>query len=779
MLTLTVLVAITGWRALTGYAEQVEVANSAQSLVSAVDELAEATNRAIAAGASTQDDRINQALARVRSLIGKLAAASAHDGEATAAIGRMRQSIDNFVQMLGQYADQQETKTELADRHADVIRQFQVLGSTIVAGQQSNLATVKQQLLEQWETQKKAASTTQLATFAVSYVLGMRLTEAHYVANGEEAQRAEIQRTIDLLPRLIDRAKAQSDKVSEAEAALAAVGEYKAMFDKSATDASARQALPALSATMQKAVESLQLQLTNAQSMANGVLDRVESSVSKANELLVSAMEVIAAARQAEAAELRLLLAKDKGAAAEVDEAVSAIGKGAETMIYWTNDKDSRMTIRGLMERIAPFKADLDLLSKALTIQQDLLKQFDQSTVQVKQDAAKIGENQLARMVAEHRHANLILLLGVGSAVLIGLILAFLIGRSITKPLSALVDVMGRLANGDKSVTIPGRDRRDELRHVAAAVEVFRENALAMDRMNEEQSLLKAEAEAEKRRTLIGLADHFDRTVQGVVNSIGTAAHDMQGTATGLTATANQTSNQAQAAANAAGNAMQNVSAVAAAANELSASISEIGRQVETSVSIAGQAVEQAQRTNGEVLSLAQAAEKIETIVHLIQDIASQTNLLALNATIEAARAGDAGRGFAVVASEVKQLATQTAQATDEIGSQILAIQNATRQSVGAIEGIAKTIDRMNEIATMIAAAVEEQSLAAKEISENIQRASNQTSEATDNIGGVKSAAGQTGGAADAVLGAASALATDADKLRSQVEAFLDQVKAA
>lgn len=271
----------------------------------------------------------------------------------------------------------------------------------------------------------------------------------------------------------------------------------------------------------------------------------------------------------------------------------------------------------------------------------------------------------------------------------------------------------------------------------------------------------------------------FDAEMKAALDTVGKAATNMQTTANTLSANAEEASRQSTAVAAASEQASTNVQTVASATEELSSSVSEISRQVAESTKIAGEAVAQANDTNTTIQGLAQKAQKIGDVIKLITDIASQTNLLALNATIEAARAGEAGKGFAVVAAEVKNLATQTAKATEEIGQQIAEIQQATKESVGAIEGIATTITSVNGIATTIASAVEEQGVATKEIARNVQEASRGTQEVTSNIAGVSQAASDTGQTATHVLSAAEDLSRQAETLRTQVEAFFTTIRAA
>jgi methyl-accepting chemotaxis protein len=275
------------------------------------------------------------------------------------------------------------------------------------------------------------------------------------------------------------------------------------------------------------------------------------------------------------------------------------------------------------------------------------------------------------------------------------------------------------------------------------------------------------------------LADTFESSIKGVVETISSSATELEASAQTMTAVADQANERSTAVAAASEEASSNVQTVAAAAEELSASITEIGRQVHQSNSICGSAVEEAKHVNATVQNLAEGAQRIGEVVALINDIADQTNLLALNATIEAARAGDAGKGFAVVANEVKSLANQTGKATEDIAAQITAIQGATQEAVGAIQGIGATIAKINEIATAIAAAVEEQGTAIQEIARNVSQAAAGTQDVSKNISGVREIAGEAGQASSHVLMAARDLNIQSERLRTEVDKFLSMVRAA
>ncbi len=369
----------------------------------------------------------------------------------------------------------------------------------------------------------------------------------------------------------------------------------------------------------------------------------------------------------------------------------------------------------------------------------------------------------------------------IGTAVILtgAVLLALLLGRGLSRPLIAITAAMNRLSSGDTSVTIPGADRTDELGTMAATVEVFRRNMIEANSLRDSQDTAKQQAEVEKKALQRQMADRFEADVKGVVAAVAEATRDMQRVASEITSSVNGTSQRASAAAAASEEASASVNTVAAATEELASSVTEIGRQVTHSSQVADGAVIKASQATEMVGGLSAAGEKIGDVLRLIGAIASQTNLLALNATIEAARAGEAGRGFAVVAAEVKELASQTAKATEEIAGQVTAIQAATGTCVTAIGDISSTIREISGIATTIAAAVEEQDSATREIARSVQQAAAGTGEVSHNVSGASQAADQSRALADNVMVASGELSQHTATLFQSVDTFLAGLRAA
>ncbi|MCW2239039.1 methyl-accepting chemotaxis protein [Azospirillum canadense] len=369
-------------------------------------------------------------------------------------------------------------------------------------------------------------------------------------------------------------------------------------------------------------------------------------------------------------------------------------------------------------------------------------------------------------------------LLGVIAALALpAILLLALVGQNISTTIRSLAERMRALAAGDLAIAFPEAARTDELGAMSKALQVFKENAQARQRLEAEQADLARRAAEDKRKALADLAAGFEQSVGSVIRAVAREAEGMESRAHDVTRAADQTGRLASEVASTTEQTSANVQTVASATEELSSSIGEISRQVGQSSQIARSAVGVAERANGKVGGLAAAVERIGAVVELINSIASQTNLLALNATIEAARAGEAGRGFAVVANEVKALANQTAKATGDIAAQVADIQSMTGAAVEEIQGVVRVIGDINGVATLIASAVEEQGAATREISRNIQQAAQGTQMISQSIAGVNAAADQSGTLAHEVLASVRQLSAHTDALDAEVNRFLEGVR--
>lgn len=367
----------------------------------------------------------------------------------------------------------------------------------------------------------------------------------------------------------------------------------------------------------------------------------------------------------------------------------------------------------------------------------------------------------------------------IGAIIVVGGALAIVLSNVIVAPLTRTTALMDDVAKGNIDVIVDDLDRRDCVGHLRAALQVFIQNAQEVRRLEISSKDKEKEAEATKRATMSALADSFEASIAQVVDTVSSAATELEASSETLSKTAQDTSAHSESVSRTADLSASNVQTVASASEEMSASISEIANQVQTAARIAREAEQKASETNSTVVALSEAAAKIGAVVNLISDIASQTNLLALNATIEAARAGEAGKGFAVVASEVKSLAEQTAKATDEISTQIGGVQSATHLAVSAIEGISATISQINEISGTISTSVEQQMKAVQEITHSTSSVATATHEVSQAIGLVKQGATETGAAAEQSLAAARELGQQADNLKRAVGKFLEEVRAA
>jgi methyl-accepting chemotaxis protein len=494
---------------------------------------------------------------------------------------------------------------------------------------------------------------------------------------------------------------------------------------------------------------------------------------------------------QAQTREMRLAISTR-----EVDEALARLRTSADMATKYltaaeqrTAQADNRERLRKLVALANDYMAAvtalgtaqkeyLDVaphLERAGKIGAEIDSQIETATSSAVDRAAKLQAATATKLMQANQIGT-----GIGFFVLMLLIGSAIFGfLSIGKPIRTIAGVLHGLAHGHKDVEIPYTERGDEVGDAARAAQTFRDNLARLDKLEAEQKEAEARATAERKTAMHAIADEFEMAVGNIMETVSSAALELESAAGTLTKTAETTQTLSGTVAAASEEASTNVRSVASATDEMGSSIQEIGRQVHESSKIANEAVRQAEKTDERMNELVQAAGRIGDVVTLITSIAEQTNLLALNATIEAARAGLAGRGFAVVASEVKALASQTAKATDDIRTHIAGMQTATQDSVAAIKEIGGTIGRISEIAAMIAASVEEQGSATQEIARNVAQAAQRTAQVAANITDVNRGANETGNASSQVLTSAQSLSRESRQLKIEVEMFLSTVRAA
>ncbi|MET3304471.1 methyl-accepting chemotaxis protein [Bradyrhizobium diazoefficiens] len=459
-----------------------------------------------------------------------------------------------------------------------------------------------------------------------------------------------------------------------------------------------------------------------------------------------------------------------------VENTLSAIDSGDERIV--AAFKELKRLLSSYMRALERLVANARMIEGLLTQMGESGGNIVQGATMMKSDL--VSEQQRLDTESQDitsKTERLIIALSVGG-IMLGGVLAVLLGMSISRPMIAMCSAMRQLAGGDFEVVLPSLGRKDELGEMASAVEEFKKQAIAKAESdaaaNEAQN---REASAARRAELIHFADKFEAAVGSIVSNVSASAVQLESAASTLARTAETTQTLSSQVAGISEQTSAKMQSVATATEELSASIQEMGCQVRNSSCIAEAAVTQAKETDDRIGKLWHAAREIGEVMKLITAIAEQTNLLALNAAIEAARAGDAGRGFAVVAGEVKSLASQTAKATDEISSHVAGMQGATEESVAAIKQIGSTIAQISTIATAVASAVEEQGTATQEIARNVQTVAQGTHMAASDVGEVNRGAAETGSASAEVLNSAKTLSAESSRLRAELDRFMANVR--
>ncbi|AWK85865.1 methyl-accepting chemotaxis protein [Azospirillum thermophilum] len=776
VLLLTLAVAFVGWNSLGTYADRVDLAAHTADLDARLKSVRleearfvlERDSKAATNVPGMLDELRREAQQTRQALDGAQGARLVDD--ILAGIDGYRSAFANFV------AQDAEARRQVGSLEARARALRETAGK--IGHQQSE--RYDQNIVSQKEADAAARHSTETARRAdrlIERVLEARRLHGDYLRTGNATLTRQ---AAEAVAELLENAEAvEKDLVGTNDEDLshrivAAVKGYKA-----ALATAGDTGVDGLAQGVQKLAQELQ---ENQVAVLEALIEAsnfAQSEVTEAVLLRGLAMRLIQGAQAAMVAQRDFLLtgsAESRTAVTAALKETAAVAAQAAPLLV---DAEGRALIGAITDAVAAFDKEFSALAAATESQRAASGAMARAAGAVTDQVARLVSMQRDDREEGRANAGLVIAIGAAVALVLGAIMALVIDRAITHPLHAMTGAMGRLAEGDLDVAIPGGDRKDELRAMAQAMLIFKDNALEMRRMEREREEMRQQIDADRRRTMNEFANGFEQAVSGVVVSLTESASMLGRDAQEMSSDAALTTAKSNAVASASEQATTNVQTVAAAAEELSASIAEISRQLNDSSSVAVGAAQKATQTNAIVEGLSHAADRIGQVVGLIGEIAEQTNLLALNATIEAARAGEAGKGFAVVATEVKNLAGQTAKATEEISSQVAEMQAATTGAVEAIRTISDAVTNISRTVTDIARSVEQQGSATREIAQNVQQAAEGTQEVMHHIAEVTTAASKTGGAADAVLQASRLLAQQADRLRGEVHGFLDKVRSA
>ncbi|CAO3417985.1 HAMP domain-containing protein [Azospirillum brasilense] len=787
VLLMTVAVAFVGWNSLRTYAGRVDLAAHTAELDARLKTVRIEEARFVTERDSKAADNVPGMLDRLRDEAQGTRSALEDAGsvrlvdEILAGIAGYRSAFANFVAQDGEA----RTRTQSMETRAQALREIaEKIGKQQSDRYDQNMVSLK----DAEHAVRQSRDTSDRADRLIEMVLEARRLQSDFAHTRNPATMAAAGEAIAALlanAEAIEKDLVGTNDEELAQRIVTIAGAYRMVFDQTRTEGAGESASGRIQALDRHALEiqNLAHEMQENQAMVSSALQEAanfaQSEVNEAVQLRGIAMRLIQGAQSAMLGQRDFILMNGEGARAQVHGAVKetlALATQAGAVLV---DSEGRALIAAITEAAQAFDREFAALVTTSENQRTASKTMAKAAGDVSEQVARLVSIQRDDRENGRSGAELIIIIGAAVALALGMIMAWIIDRAITHPMHAMTKAMGRLAEGDLTVDIPAGDRKDELRAMAEALSVFKENALEMQRMEGEREEMRRQIDADRRRTMNEFANGFEQAVSGVVQSLTESAGNLGRDAQEMSSDAALTTAKSSAVAAASEQASSNVQTVAAAAEELSSSIAEISRQLNSSSQVAVGAAAKATETNGIVEGLAEAAQRIGQVVDLIGEIAEQTNLLALNATIEAARAGEAGKGFAVVATEVKNLAGQTARATEEISSQVAQMQAATGGAVGAIRTISDAVGTISSTVTEIACAMEQQGLATREIAQNVNQAAEGTQEVMHHIAEVTNAAIKTGGAADAVLGASRTLTRQAEHLRSEVQGFLNKVRTA
>ncbi|WP_109095808.1 HAMP domain-containing methyl-accepting chemotaxis protein [Azospirillum sp. TSH64] len=778
LLLLTAAVAAAGWQGLEAFARHVAGAQAAQQLAMDAAAMVAAGDRAgrgTTPGNDVDKDLGKDAERLIRQVLADIALVGRLSEIATGEQAVLEAPVGVFRAAFEEQTAQQGAIREISRSLTEVTGGLQAVATAIADAQAKEVSAARTAFAQVKQRQAKAAVVDQLMSALGQNLAELQGAQAVWTGSVDPADAERLRWVLDGTGGAVTALRARLGD-GAAAALAAALDAYTGALDAALRAADGRGLDGAL-ALVRDRMGLLRTAVLEERNTVNDQMEEAQDRLTKATDLRDAALTTIGLSNRAQAEGLALVASGTDSA--DLDESTGLLLGITEEIYFRVADPDIRRNLGRLRNDIGQLRAGAGKIVAAKSEQRRLTASLYASAGEVTAQAERLRRLGLDRMEQGRREAGWLIAAGVLFALVIGSGLAWGIGRGITGPLAGIVTAMRRLARGEMIDSVPGHDRRDELRTVAEALDVFRANILEMDRLKREQDGIREQAGMARRAAMETLAASFDRNVHRVVETVGSSARSLQDTASRLSATTGQASGEASSAADAASGVTSDVQTVAAATEELSASIGEIGQQMDSSVRITAEATAAARESTRKMAALSQAASEIEAIVQLIHGIAEQTNLLALNATIEAARAGEAGRGFAVVAGEVKQLASQTSRATESITGRILSVQRASQDSAQAIQAITDIIGRIDAVTEGVSDAVEKQGIAIREIATGMQRVAGRTGDASKSIGGVSAAMASTDGIAGHVLAAATALAGEADSLRVQVDGFLKQVASA
>ncbi|CAO3375627.1 Methyl-accepting chemotaxis sensor/transducer protein [Azospirillum argentinense] len=787
VLLMTVGVAFVGWNSLRTYAGRVDLAAHTAELDARLKTVRIEEARFVTERDSKAADNVPGMLDRLRDEAQGTRSALEDAGsvrlvdEILAGIAGYRSAFANFVAQDGEA----RARTQSMETRAQALREIaEKIGKQQSDRYDQNMVSLK----DAEHAVRQSRDTSDRADRLIEMVLEARRLQSDFAHTRNPATMAAAGEAIAALlanAEAIEKDLLGTNDEELAQRIVTIAGAYRMVFEQARTEGAGEAGSGRIQALDRHAqeIQNLAHEMQENQAMVSSALQEAanfaQSEVNEAVQLRGIAMRLIQGAQSAMLGQRDFILMNGEDARNRVHGAVKetlALATQAGAVLV---DSEGRALIAAITEAAQAFDREFAALVTTSENQRTASKTMAKAAGDVSEQVARLVSIQRDDRENGRSGAELIIIVGAAVALALGMLMAWIIDRAITHPMHAMTKAMGRLAEGDLTVDIPAGDRKDELRAMAEALSVFKENALEMQRMEGEREEMRRQIDADRRRTMNEFANGFEQAVSGVVQSLTESAGNLGRDAQEMSSDAALTTAKSSAVAAASEQASSNVQTVAAAAEELSSSIAEISRQLNSSSQVAVGAAAKATETNGIVEGLAEAAQRIGQVVDLIGEIAEQTNLLALNATIEAARAGEAGKGFAVVATEVKNLAGQTAKATEEISSQVAQMQAATGGAVGAIRTISDAVGTISSTVTEIARAMEQQGLATREIAQNVNQAAEGTQEVMHHIAEVTNAATKTGGAADAVLDASRTLTRQAEHLRSEVQGFLNKVRTA